>query len=658
MIGAVGGIMRVSVEGKRVRVKAVAGTRVVLLAIDVAESAKAGLRGFAIKRSIAGGPPTWLKGIKYFRGTVQDPQKGDEFSTREQPLQSFLWSDYHATPGQTHEFTVVPLYGTPGALQERDALAVTIKTEEEFDDHHGIWFNRGAIASHAFATEFHNRTLTDAMVDNVGDDGTVHDPEVAWLSRGLVEACLRYINGTRPGEGLRVCAYEFTYAPVLGALKRALDRGVDVQIVFHDTKKADDANRKAIGKAKLPRTATVRGKRIIVLYPRTRTKIPHNKFIVKLIAGKAKQVWTGSTNFTDSGFLGQTNVGHLVNDAGTAQIYLNYWLELSGDPPLSQAVANATQLTRNPPNVLPAPIAEFFSPRKADNMLDWYAQRIADAAQLVMMTIPFNVAPGILAGLMKTLPALRLVVLEDAPTPAVLDAEKANRGMLVFSNGALMNKSFDKIQSSFGGARVAPVPNSPLDEWFINEELPRPTNKGHVFFVHSKVLIVDPLSADPLVFSGSANFSTNSLTANDENMLLIRGDTRVADIYLTELDRIFRHFYARDVLNQMAKHGAIRSNPLWLDPTDDWIKPNFQPGSYKNARRRLFFPDASQGAARKWADAAARDPDPFQDEDRRAAEVRSRKNAARKADGDSGTRKKPGKATPTVGRKPAAKAKR
>jgi len=47
----------------------------------------------------------------------------------------------------------------------------------------------------------------------------------------------QYINDTKQGEGLRVCAYEFTYLPILRALKRAINRGVDVQIVYHDTKK-------------------------------------------------------------------------------------------------------------------------------------------------------------------------------------------------------------------------------------------------------------------------------------------------------------------------------------------------------------------------------------------------------------------------------------
>ena len=70
-------------------------------------------------------------------------------------------------------------------------------------------------------------------------------------------------------------------------------------------------------------------------------------------------------------------------------------------------------------------------------------------------------------------------------------------------------------------------------------------------------------------------------------MLLIRGDTRVADIYMTELDRIFRHFRARDIINHEAAQGE-REQWLLLDPTDGWIGSNFKDGAYKDNRRLLF----------------------------------------------------------------------
>ena len=68
-----------------------------------------------------------------------------------------------------------------------------------------------------------------------------------------------------------------------------------------------------------------------------------------------------------------------------------------------------------------------------------------------------------------------------------------------------------------------------LTKWFLEEEHYR--KFGNIFFIHTKILMIDPLSNDPLIFTGSANFSDASLRYNDENMMLIRGDTRVADIY-------------------------------------------------------------------------------------------------------------------------------
>jgi phosphatidylserine/phosphatidylglycerophosphate/cardiolipin synthase-like enzyme len=607
--------VRISQADDKLRIKAIAGTHVVLMAFDMDEDTRQGLRGFAIKRGLKGQPQDWLRGIKYFKELVPNPDPHADYPSREQPFQTFLWSDYRADPATEYDFTVVALYGDLHNLEERHELSFSVKTEPENDGKHGVWFNRGAIASHAFETHFHNKALTDEMTNAVSDDGKLLDDETRWLSRGLAEACLKYINSTGHGEGLRVCAYEFTYQPILNALKRAHARGVDVQIIYHDTKKDNDANRAAIAQAGLPSD---------ILTPRTRVAIPHNKFIVKLSGSTPTQVWTGSTNFTDTGMFGQTNVGHQVTDAATAKTYFDYWTELKQDPTHKNALNNAVALTPNPKNVLPkSSISAFYSPREADNMLDWYAQRIGDSCGLAMMTIPFNVAKTILGGLTKTSAALRLVILEDVPTKEVLDGEKRNRGKLIFSNGAILGKTFIKLKTSFGGAKVAPIPNSDLDKWFVDEELARPANKGHVFFIHSKVLIVDPLSDDPLVCSGSANFSTNSLTANDENMLLIRGETRVADIYMTEMDRLFRHFYARDVINSKAAAGD-QHNPLELDPTDGWIAPNFEEGRYKNNRRLLFFP--AGGPVKTWFEAAQQDPDPFADEDARAAAARAKKS--------------------------------
>jgi phosphatidylserine/phosphatidylglycerophosphate/cardiolipin synthase-like enzyme len=71
-----------------------------------------------------------------------------------------------------------------------------------------------------------------------------------------------------------------------------------------------------------------------------------------------------------------------------------------------------------------------------------------------------------------------------------------------------------------------------------------------VRYVHNKFLIVDPLSDDPIVAAGSANFSDASTRQNDENMVITRGNTRVADIYLGEFMRLYTHHAFRESLQR------------------------------------------------------------------------------------------------------------
>lgn len=63
---------------------------------------------------------------------------------------------------------------------------------------------------------------------------------------------------------------------------------------------------------------------------------------------------------------------------------------------------------------------------------------------------------------------------------------------------------------------------------------------------------MDPLGADPIV-TGSANFSDASTRKNDENMIIVRGDRRAADIYFTEFNKLFNHYYFRGVHQKTAK---------------------------------------------------------------------------------------------------------
>ncbi|HEX5170795.1 MAG TPA: phospholipase D-like domain-containing protein [Cyclobacteriaceae bacterium] len=101
--------------------------------------------------------------------------------------------------------------------------------------------------------------------------------------------------------------------------------------------------------------------------------------------------------------------------------------------------------------------------------------------------------------------------------------------------------------------------------------------------MHNKFMLVDPLSDDPIVVAGSANFSDASTVQNDENMIIVRGNKRVADIYLGEFMRLFSHHSFRESL-QWRKPGE-QPKPLVAD--DTWWQDSF--GDTPRSARRQFF---------------------------------------------------------------------
>ncbi len=609
--------------------KAIAGIHTVLLALDCKEPRRKGLKGFSVERQVgtAGSAPKCLRSQKVFKTVVPNPRDAKDpanpklparFYSDKFPVQSFLWGDYGAAPGTEYTFRILPRYGKISALttDPADEIKITIKTEEEWVDGkttHGVWFNRGAIASQKFAETFGNKPP-----ENINDP---KDKEVQWLSRGLLEACLGYINETKDGDALRVAAYEFTYTPILKALKALIDRGIDVKIVYHDTSDDGSANESAMQTAGLPiddQKAT---------FKRSKTKIPHNKFIVRLKNGTDPvEVWTGSTNFTASGFLGQTNVGHRIADTDTAKQYLAFWKIVKDDPEIDAAREAVTALTPNPPEAIAEKsIVQIFSPRAKAQMLDWYGRRMLNAANSVWFTAAFGVSAKLVPPLATRRDQMRFVLMEK---PAPDENEKAltqDRSHVVLSYGVPLGEQY--LRKNGKPTARKRIQEFELDKWFLKEELFRPKNDGFVFFVHTKFLLIDPLSDDPLVCSGSANFSSGSLLANDENMVLVRGDTRIADIYMTEFDRIFRHFYFRDVANELADKGN-NAQAIFLDESDRWTDSYFTAGHTRNNRRVMFFNPGSP----TWAENAAAGPAPKPAIAKKAAEKKKAvtKKAAKK----------------------------
>jgi len=234
---------------------------------------------------------------------------------------------------------------------------------------------------------------------------------------------------------------------------------------------------------------------------------------------------------------------------------------------------------------------------------------------------------------------LRFILMEKPATQALKATFDKDRKHIIMSYGVPLGELYT-FKNGKPTARKR-IQEFELDKWFLTEELYRSKNDGFVFFVHTKFLLIDPLSDDPLVCSGSANFSSNSLLQNDENMLLIRGDTRVADIYMTEFDRIFRHFYFRDIANELEAKGN-EAKSAFLDETDQWTDSYFWRDGFKSLRRQMFFENPKP----TWVDnASARAQQP------------KRKSAAAKDRKPKKSAKSPGRKTKAAARKTSSRAK-
>jgi len=72
-------------------------------------------------------------------------------------------------------------------------------------------------------------------------------------------------------------------------------------------------------------------------------------------------------------------------------------------------------------------------------------------------------------------------------------------------------------------------------------------------------------------------------------MVIVKGDTRVVDIYLGEFMRLFSHFYFRHIFNQKTiVDGEEGDKSAFLVPDDSWCAPYYEVNHLKWKERLLF----------------------------------------------------------------------
>lgn len=577
---------------------AVSGTNTVSFGIDYKSADTTGLLGFAVERE----DPTeneryFVYGMKVFASVIPAPTEETLVTTFNHPIQSFVWDDFTCKPSRRYTYRFYPLKGKPKNIdRSADPIVIVVETEPLFTtDRDDVFFNRGVASSQAYVRRFQNQ-----RPDQITDPDKRAEA-LQWLSRDLDEAMLRFIDAAKPGDTLLGCFYEFRYEPVALALKAAHDRAVKVRLIldgkineftdsdgFHPSFPRIE-NRKMVAHVGLPDDT-------IALWREANSDdIQHNKFMVLLRGANETpaDVWTGSTNLSMGGVHGQTNVGHWVRNAAVAARFRDYWTLLSNDPGAQDGETRAERtadrkalreavddLEAVPPKWadIPAGTSTVFSPRTGLDVLKMYVATLDEAHELACVTLAFGINKLFKTQLVQHTAAspVTFILLEkrDKPNP------RANDPFVPLT-------AKHNIYQAWGAFL-----RDPLYQWARETNAMALQLNQHVSYIHSKFLLKDPLGADPIVITGSANFSDASTNGNDENMLLVRGDERIADIYFTEFNRLFFHYYFRSVqemfFHRDSEAGTSTPNAsLFLDETGAWLE-KYRPGSLKAKRVEVF----------------------------------------------------------------------
>ena len=533
------------------RVKAYAGTNGVLLAMDLAEPRRKGLLGFAIEKQQGDKPWLFLFNSLTFPGKTHTFPQYHATPSDKAPLQKFRWADYAVNPGTTMHYRVHLAYGTADAPQLGESLELSITSDDGHPANQSVIFNRAVAASQAFQRKFPDLDAQISANKNLAIEAW---PDAArlWLENGLLERLLGFIERAVDAQwALDIAIYEYQLQAIVDAVNAAFARGVQVRVLYHAQPDDPDTTLNETNLAKLP-AANKRG--------RVTHNIFHDKFIVLSRVDGAGQrqpqaVLCGSTNFTANGVYRQANVVHTLDDVTIATRYLQVFEEVWANP--ADVAATRSWITEHNPMDPTQALFAGFSPRSGGGDLREFVEIIEAAKKDVLFVTAFSLPDAILNALLGKPhdDILRYGLQNTASSITGFHADRTAE----FAATALLNTG--------------------LEGW-LKENMKG--QKGNLL-VHTKAVITDFTTDAPTIISGSHNLSTSASNGNDENFLIIRGDTDLADRYGLELLRFYEHYRFR----YFAKKLELKQvSPLAVD--DSWTNDYYVEGDLRQLSRLRF----------------------------------------------------------------------
>jgi len=556
--------------------------------------------GFAILRA-PGFTPGEADGYLVNKIGFTPPQPGSQpLPSNLAPIQKFLWWDSAISEqdrGKTFTYTVTPVCGTGAQdlkLQSDAATTLSVSVPPVTRDGISTWFNRAVVASQAFSREFPN---PQADLDRC----------MAWLANGMGDAFAAITHGATDMAG---AIYHLTdqewVMPALTSVPGTLDLVYEARSNDH----TDD-----------PAIAILKKRPHVVAHPRTKTAIMHDKF---LIDQHNSRVLAGSANFTPEGLTAQANLLHIFDSAPLANLYLARQRLIAPDPSVGDTAKHTGWSA--PVAVGPAHIRVFFSPEpaKARTSLDTVVAAIKAAQSSVIFCLYSPTDAALISALLAAGDHGHLMygLLNSISDPNAKQDDLSSSGEAPKSPGpntsiqvTLYNRSRkDKKVIAYDYFRKGATPAGFLPELNSIDLSARSTlppakagaNAGAkakrpppAVHIHHKFIVIDADTANPVIYTGSANLSKNSTNHNDENLLEIKGSPELAQTYFAEFMRLYEHYRAR-ALWDWAQGGSAKgrtakaqtkktSATFTLKTTrDGWVRDAYRKGTPEFVARTVL----------------------------------------------------------------------
>jgi len=546
----------------------------VLLAFDYPEGEdERDFLGFAISRKpgFDGEGPTYLPNRIGFDGPDKD---GKTEGSDRWPIQKFYWWDARITSadrGKEFKYTIGVVRGAPQNLaisqKEGEFIEVSVKIPLEVENKIGTYFNRAVVSSQAFVTEFgHNPT------------GEKLHEAYLWLGNGMEEVVANFLEqADKDGYDIEGAIYHLSQSdqgefiiPAMAAFKG------NESLVYYAN---DDTDAGAIRQLK---PAGVQ------FSPRTKTHIMHDKFLVAVKNNKAHRVVMGSANYTTEGLTQQANLMHTWDCAELAQLYLERKRLIESDPTIG-VTAKAAGWSESI-SCADAKVRAFFPPEpkvpkgQEGSSIETVIEAVKAATSSVVFCLfsPTDLelldacldvsdSGKMMFGLINTVP-------ESEPQPnkkGVTDPVKV----------AIYNRDRTPGRLEVGGHEAFGKGHTPMG--FSWEDSTLGKSGAFPVYIHHKFVVIDGETDHPVIYTGSANMSANSVFYNDENLLEITACPRLGQLYLAEFMRLFEHYRAR-LAFKLKKNDQNQTFKLTSD--NSWSKDWYSSGSKSNSRQAMAKP--------------------------------------------------------------------